>query len=69
LQQYRYCWKLLCLLGPCKGVIRRITEARIGVLKGATIWRGLELGSREIDIIRSRYQERSNEDTAGWKRA
>jgi hypothetical protein len=38
------------------------------VWKGVAIQRGLERGSREIDIVRSRYQATTNEDTAGWKR-
>jgi hypothetical protein len=36
--------------------------------KGAAIRRGLEPGSREIAIVRSRYQATTSEETAGWKR-
>jgi hypothetical protein len=54
----------LCLLCPCKGVIRRTIEGRVVQLAGS---RSSE-GSREIAIVRSRYQEMSSEDTAGWER-
>jgi hypothetical protein len=36
--------------------------------KGAAVQRGLKHGSREIAIVRSRYQATTSEDTAGWKR-
>jgi hypothetical protein len=68
MQQQRYCWKRCLLFGPCKGVIRRIIEARIGSLKGAVVQRGLERGSRERAIVRNRYQEMSSEDNVDWKR-
>jgi hypothetical protein len=47
-------------------VVRRTIEARI--FQGAAVQRGLEYGSRRIEIVRNRYQERYSEDTAGWKR-
>jgi hypothetical protein len=46
----------------------RTIEARICSWKGVAVQRGLEPGSKEIAIVRSRYQETSSEDTAGWKR-
>jgi hypothetical protein len=55
-----YSWKLCFLLVPCKGVIRWPIEARIDSWKGAAFERGLELGSRGIAIVRSRYQETSS---------
>jgi hypothetical protein len=39
-----------------------------GQLKGAAVPRGLGHGSRGIATVRSRYQETSGEDTAGWER-
>jgi hypothetical protein len=37
--------------GPCQGVIRRTTGARIGSWKGAAIQTGLQPGSRGTAII------------------
>jgi hypothetical protein len=38
----------------------------MGSWKGATIWRGLEHGSRGISIVRSRYQATTSKVSAGW---
>jgi hypothetical protein len=38
-----------------------------GSWKGVAVQRGLEPGSRELAIVRSRYQTTSSEDTASWK--
>jgi hypothetical protein len=46
----------------------RTIEARIGSWKGVAVQRGFESGSRGIAIVRSRYQETSSEDAAGWER-
>jgi hypothetical protein len=48
----------------CNGVIWRTIEARVVQLAGSR----LSERSREIAIVRSRYQETSNEDIASWKR-
>jgi hypothetical protein len=53
--------------GPCRGVIRRTIGSRIGSWKGAAIKTELESGSRELAIVRSRYQAATSKDTAGWK--
>jgi hypothetical protein len=39
-----------------------------GSWKGAAVQRGFEPESRELAIIRSRYQATISEETAGWKR-
>jgi hypothetical protein len=36
--------------------------------KGAAIQSGLVHGRKELAIVRSRYQETSSEDIAGWRR-
>jgi hypothetical protein len=36
--------------------------------KRAAVQRGLEPGSRGIASVRSRYQGKAGEETAGWKR-
>jgi hypothetical protein len=40
---------------------------RRGSWKGAAVQRGLEHG-RRTDIVRSRYHEKSSDDTASWRR-
>jgi hypothetical protein len=46
---------------------RESVVRKAGTWKGAAVQTGLEHGSRGIPIVRSRYQETSNEDTTGWK--
>jgi hypothetical protein len=41
--QYKYCWKRCFLLGPCKGVIRKITGATESVLY-RSLWRKEAVG-------------------------
>jgi hypothetical protein len=36
--------------------------------KGTAVARGLEHGSRGIEIVRSRCQATTSEDAAGWER-
>jgi hypothetical protein len=55
-----------CFLGPCKRVVRT-TEARV-VQLGVAVQRGFEPASREISIVRSRYQEAPSGYTADWKK-
>jgi hypothetical protein len=51
-----------------KGAISRTTTARRGSWNGVTVQKGLKQGRREIVIVRNRYQEKSSEDIAGWRR-
>jgi hypothetical protein len=38
------------------------------MLEGAAVQKGLEPGGRGIALVRSRYEEKSSEVIAGWKR-
>jgi hypothetical protein len=43
------------------------TNATIEELKGSTVQKGLEPGSRGIVYVKSRYQATTSEDSTGWK--
>jgi hypothetical protein len=47
-------------------VMGGVTDTVLLGIEMADVQRGLEGGSRGIAIVRSRYQETSSEDTAGW---
>jgi hypothetical protein len=61
MQPYRFCWKRCFNLGRCRGIIRTI-EARIVQFEGSRI---SERTWAPVDVVRSRYQATTTEDTAG----
>jgi hypothetical protein len=48
-------------------VSRNMTLTKRGSWKGAAVQRGPEPGSKEIVIVRNRYQKPTSEDIASWK--
>jgi hypothetical protein len=66
IQLYNYI--MACRAVPCKRVIRRTTEQEYFSWNGVAVQKGIESGSRGLVIVKSRYQETTSEDPAGWKR-